>query len=41
MDSSYSIDRFLRHSRESTAGGESFEQESERMLRIDVNGGVW
>jgi uncharacterized protein (AIM24 family) len=41
MDSSYSIDRFLRYSREKRTDGEGFEQESERMLRIDVNGSVW
>lgn len=36
-----SMEAFLRQSHEKMVGGESFEQESERMLRIDVNGGVW
>jgi uncharacterized protein (AIM24 family) len=41
LDSRYSMENFLRQSRERMVGGESFEQESERMLGIDVNGGVW
>lgn len=41
MASGYSIDRFLRSTEEKGTQGERFEQESERMLRIDVDGGVW
>src|ERR1051325_9466720 len=41
MTSGYSIERFLQNSAEKGAQGERFEQESERMLRIDVDGGVW
>jgi uncharacterized protein (AIM24 family) len=41
MNSTYSIERFLQQSREKQTTGERFEQESERMLRIDVDGGVW
>ena len=41
MSSGYSIERFLQNTAEKGAQGERFEQESERMLRIDVDGGVW
>jgi uncharacterized protein (AIM24 family) len=41
MASGYSIERFLRTTAENAAQGECFEQESERMLRIDVDGGIW
>jgi uncharacterized protein (AIM24 family) len=41
VDAAYSIAEFLRHSSERAAPGERFEAESERMLRIDVDGGVW
>jgi uncharacterized protein (AIM24 family) len=41
VHAAYSIEQFLRDSREKRTPGARFEQESERMLRIDVNGGVW
>jgi uncharacterized protein (AIM24 family) len=41
MISGYSVERFLRSTAEKATQGERFEQESERMLRIDVSGGVW
>jgi uncharacterized protein (AIM24 family) len=40
-NASYLMERFLHQSREKQTAGERFEQESERMLRIDVDGGVW
>jgi uncharacterized protein (AIM24 family) len=40
-ESVYSTKRFLAQTQEKEAAGEQFEQESERMLRIDVDGGVW
>lgn len=41
MTSRYSIERFLQNTAEKGTQGERFEQESERMLRIEVDGGVW
>ena len=41
VESEYSLERFLRESHEKRTPGERFEAESERMLRIDVDGGVW
>ena len=41
VESAHSIERFLRHSAEKGLPGERFEAEGERMLRIDVDGGVW
>jgi uncharacterized protein (AIM24 family) len=40
VESAYSLERFLGESYEKRTG-ERFEAESERMLRIDVDGGVW
>jgi uncharacterized protein (AIM24 family) len=39
--SAYSIEHFLRETREIGTPGERFEVESDRMLRIEVDGGVW
>jgi uncharacterized protein (AIM24 family) len=36
-----SIERLLHDTGEKTASGQHFERESERMLRIEVDGGVW
>ncbi|HSL22660.1 MAG TPA: AIM24 family protein [Vicinamibacterales bacterium] len=41
MESACSVERFLRESLEKGTPGERFGKESERMLRIDVDGGVW
>ena len=41
VESTYSIERLLSESRERGTPGEPFEAESERILRIDVDGGVW
>jgi uncharacterized protein (AIM24 family) len=37
----YSVDTYLRKNSEKGTPGTGFDQESERVLRIDVNGGVW
>ena len=41
VESAYSIERFLRQTCEKRTPGERFEVESERVLRIDLDGGVW
>ena len=41
MVSADSIERLLRDTGEKAASGQRFERESERMLRIEVDGGVW
>jgi uncharacterized protein (AIM24 family) len=41
VESAHSVERFLRHSSEKGLPGERFEAEGERMLRIEVDGGVW
>ena len=40
-ESPHSLQRFLRESEEKRLPGERFEAESERMLRVEVDGGVW
>ena len=40
-ESAHSLQRFVRESEEKRLPGERFEAESERMLRVDVDGGVW
>ena len=37
----YSVERFVEESREKETIGGTLEKESERMLRIDVDGSVW
>jgi uncharacterized protein (AIM24 family) len=39
--SSYSVAAFVKQTLERGTAGEPFENESERMLRIDVDGGIW
>ena len=41
QSSHYSLERFLGENSEKNAPGGAFEKESERILRIDVDGGVW
>jgi uncharacterized protein (AIM24 family) len=41
MDTVDSLERLLSDTREKTASGQRFERESDRMLRIEVRGGVW
>ena len=41
MEATYSIGEFLGRRCEKATPGGRFEAESERMLRIDVDGGVW
>jgi uncharacterized protein (AIM24 family) len=41
VESAYSVEQFVRRSREHKNVGERFAIESERMLRIDVDGDVW
>ena len=41
MDTVDSIERLLRDTGEKPSSGQRFERESERMLRIEVDGGVW
>lgn len=36
-----SIERLLRETGEKAASGQRFDRESERMLRIEIDGGVW
>jgi uncharacterized protein (AIM24 family) len=37
----YSLEEYLRHNSEKATPGTGFDKESERILRIDVDGGVW
>lgn len=39
--SSFSVERYLQENSEKGAPGDVFDKESERILRIDVDGGVW
>jgi uncharacterized protein (AIM24 family) len=41
LSTPYSLEAFIEESREKGVHGGTFEKESERMLRIDVDGGVW
>jgi uncharacterized protein (AIM24 family) len=41
MESVDSLERLRRDTGEKAASGQRFERESERMLRIEVDGGVW